>query len=560
MVPMRRHRGFLAASIGVSLAVSTLAVSARAQVLAGAVHDSVDGRPVRGAVLTLLDSSGAMLARSLTNERGEYRVLLPGASRRARVVRIGFAPRELPLPVHGGGDVRLDIRMLSLPNMLQQVRIIANSHCPVRKDGAAATGLWEQARAGLLATVVAREERPSSMRRLTFDRKMDGHSDRITSMTVRGDSSVDTASFVAARSAQDFIRLGFASDPTRYATFFGPDANVLLSESFEAAYCFRIADANRTRPKQVGLRFLPAEHRDGRTDIDGTIWVDTAARELRDVEFLYLGVPARDESFLPGGHIFFHAMPSGAVLIDRWVLRLVNVARDTEYQATSAGNPGFYEYVRDRLFAEEIGGELARAAWPDGFVWKAPLGALRVHAVTATGAPAAGSVIALAGTPYVGTVDSSGTAEIKELLPGPYTAQVVDPRVAALGIALPTPLKFTAFRDSTNSAALRVPTLEEFVSNRCIAAHQWTPAESVFVIGRVVKRDGSGAPNVNVRFASGTSNGIPAERPEFFVTATDGLFQSCRNWHIGDDVTISVDGVTRTFVSNILVVPIKVPR
>src|ERR1035438_5019645 len=41
--------------------------------------------------------------------------------------------------------------------MLAAVRIQEKSGCPRRSDDAATFGLWEQARAGLLATVVARE-------------------------------------------------------------------------------------------------------------------------------------------------------------------------------------------------------------------------------------------------------------------------------------------------------------------------------------------------------------------------------------------------------------------
>ena len=51
--------------------------------------------------------------------------------------------------------------MAPLPNLIQAVHVIANSRCRVRKDRAEALGLWEQARAGLLATIVAREENPA---------------------------------------------------------------------------------------------------------------------------------------------------------------------------------------------------------------------------------------------------------------------------------------------------------------------------------------------------------------------------------------------------------------
>lgn len=56
-------------------------------------------------------------------------------------------------------------------------------------------------------------------------------------MTVRADSSVATESFVAAHPVEDFVRTGFASEDGKTRTYFEPDAELLLSEQFAAAYC-----------------------------------------------------------------------------------------------------------------------------------------------------------------------------------------------------------------------------------------------------------------------------------------------------------------------------------
>ncbi|MGH7653299.1 MAG: carboxypeptidase-like regulatory domain-containing protein, partial [Gemmatimonadaceae bacterium] len=301
------------------LAVGALAAPAGAQVLTGTVRDSVDRRPIAGVVLTLLDSSGNPVTRQLTNERGEYRIALGATVRSARAIRIGYMARTLSIRSHAGGEVRIDFSLLALPTMIQTVRVVADTRCPIRKDRAAALGLWEQARAGLLATVVARETNPGSMFRLLYTRGFETASDRIAYMRVRADSSVATASFVAAHSAQDFVQSGFASNDAHTRSYFGPDAELLLSNEFAAAYCLQLADADRSRKNQVGIRFLPAYHRDGATDIDGTLWIDTVARELRDVEYTYLGMPAAVTKALhPGGYVSFRTMPNGTVVIDRW--------------------------------------------------------------------------------------------------------------------------------------------------------------------------------------------------------------------------------------------------
>jgi hypothetical protein len=532
-----------------------LSNSAAAQGLLGVVRDSVDHQPVSSAVVTLVDSAGATVTRTLTSDRGEYRIVRTGAGRTIRVVRIGFEPRELTIPRNTAGDVRLDFSMLALPTMLRAAHIIADSRCAPRKDRVAALGLWEQARAGLLATIVAREENPALLHRLLFNRVMDGKSERIESMGVRADSVYGMAtSFAAAHSAADLVKFGFATDSTSSATYFAPDADVLLNPYFVAGYCFQLADGGRSRPRQVGLHFVPSDARRGRTDIDGVLWVDTAARALRDVEFQYLGTPRPAEAFHPGGHVEFHAMPNGVVLIDRWSIRVVSASEDTTQALDRQG--GFTASIRDHLYAEDQGGELAAARWPDGAAWSAQLGTLRLHAVTGNGKPAVGTIIALVASPYFAVVDSSGIAEIKDLLPGPYTVRVVDPRIAELGVGVPTHLKFSAERDSVVSATLKVPSAAEMIADRCVAAHQWDVGDSVFVFGRVVTPDNQPVRNATVRFASGSYLS-----PDYYATGTDGLFQSCRPWHLREDIDVSagLDGmktahVTRVFDSNLMVV------
>ena len=155
------------------------------------------------------------MGRNLTNGRGDYRVVLSADMRRVRVMRIGFRPREATIPnaLAGTPEVRLDISMVALPTFLEPVHIVENLHCPRRTDHAAALGLLEQARAGLLATIVARETNPPKLVRVTFERVMEGTTDRIASQRVRMDSTeVGKRSFKAVRSGADFVEKGFTID------------------------------------------------------------------------------------------------------------------------------------------------------------------------------------------------------------------------------------------------------------------------------------------------------------------------------------------------------------
>src|SRR5262249_35800139 len=140
-------------------------------------RDSASQLPIPGAVVALQDTVATTLARTTTNERGQFRVVLLGDSvRRVRVVRLGFRPATMRLPAPVDGVIRMDIPMTSVSMALAPVQVVAGpTNCPRRRDRQIALGLLEQARAGLLATVVARSDKPARMTRLRITRTMDGY-------------------------------------------------------------------------------------------------------------------------------------------------------------------------------------------------------------------------------------------------------------------------------------------------------------------------------------------------------------------------------------------------
>ena len=60
--------------------------------------------------------------------------------------------------------------------------------------------------------------------------------------------------------------------------------------------------------------------------------------------------------------------------------------------------------LRDWLYAEEDGGELARAQWPDGLTGTRPSARSAFARSRKTASPRAGTVISLVATHYFGTV------------------------------------------------------------------------------------------------------------------------------------------------------------
>ena len=532
-----------------------------AQTLRGVVRDSASHQPIAGAVVMLLDSAGTVLRRNIADEGGRYGITFPSATRTIRFIRIGLQPREIRFAVAPDINASFDVSMLPATTTLAAVRVEDHSQCPLRKDEAASFALWEQARAGLLATVVAREANPAGMEALLYERTLDHFSSRITRFKVdHRVSSRTERSFQSSFAAKDFIKSGFSFDSAGTRIMFGPDADVLLDEAFASAYCFRIADGSRARPHQVGLAFAPAKRSDDRVDIDGTLWIDTTARALIDIEFRYVGLPSYTGPFNPGGSVSFRQMPNGVVVIDRFQLRAV-VSGAAKKPASSDVT------ARNDLMPMEFGGELATASWSNGVTWRAPLGTLKLHARKDSGLPYSDVLVGLNDTHYRGTADEKGDVVIPNLLPGPYKVEVWDPRTAAAGIAIPTHIEFTAVRDSTYSANFFVMSAEDYVFARCAAEHQGSPGESTLLLGRVVTSSGDPASGARLSYATKAGAAQWNALREHYETGSDGTFTLCsKNFAIGNALRISVERPNLATVDTVItpltkltVVKVRVP-
>jgi hypothetical protein len=500
-----------------------------AQELRGTVRETTTRGVVPGAVLLLLDSAGVTRARNITDERGFYRIAASSWMRHMRVVRIGFRPREIDLPPIGMDIITIDVEMTTIPVLLEPVRVKTGAKCPKRDDRLAALSLLEQARAGLLATIVAREAKPAEIVRLHFVSQLRGPTDSVISMHVQADST-DTShvSFVAPRSAADFVEHGFAAQNTGAATFDGPDAETLLDDDFRDGYCFQLRDADASRPNQVGLGFVAATTRRNRFDIDGTLWVDTVARRLIDIQFTYTNMPPSIDAIHPGGRVHFREWPNGIVIVDRWSFRLPEAQLDSSRR----GPPRVVA-----VNAQATGGVVASAHWPGGLQWDAPLGVLHAHTLDPSGRPAPWHRLTLDNTTYNAVADSTGLVIIGHLLPGPYTITMRDARLDLIAVAMRTTVFFNIAGADTIDVSVRALSADDYVESRCPAPSikSGQPVDHL-IIGRVF--DQSNRPVSSALWSLARAN---TEFKDTFqgTAGADGIFQFCGTaFHAGDLVTI----------------------
>lgn len=515
---------------------SLAAATVNGQVVRGTVTDSVSRQPVPGAVVTVLGAADAAIARAITSERGAFTVLVPDSAVRLRIVRIGFRPRIVVAPSRGAA-VTLDVRMERIPTLIEPVRVDA-VQCPHRPDSDRALGLWEQGRAALLTSVVAREQVRGMLVRVGVERHFRGTSPVIERQSVQVDT-VERAvgSYVAAFDPESFVQRGFSTNVGDEWMFYAPDADVLLDPVFSNGYCFQLAPRDRARPGQVGLAFAPADRKAGRVDVLGTLWVDTVARALRDITFTFRNIGRGVDELQPGGVVGLREMPNGVVFIDHWRLRLVGTVVDS-----TCPRPGSCPNSLRHAYVEHLG-EVAHARWPDNSTYDASLGRLELRVTRADGTPALGATVALEHTPYAATLDSTGWFIVDDLVPGPYRLAVRDPRLGALNLReAPVEFGFNAVRDSVHRSVVVLPTIEDWVASRCAGqdragaaaapgaqAPVVGPLRRSLLVGRVV--DEQGTPQSGLAFSVARADPFARERWTTVMSngriGSDGVFQAC---------------------------------
>jgi hypothetical protein len=409
---------------------------AHAQRVRGTLTDSVTRGAVPGAVVVLYDSAGRALSRGIADSRGEYSVARPGATRRMRVMRIGFRPNDIALSAL---DSIVDARLQPVPALLHDVEANADRVCPAQSNTGLALELWEQARAGLLASVVARESSPPRLRLRKYRRTLDPVRRQVIADTIEYNDVVDARSFVAARVPWSFAVYGYmreTDDGTR--EYYAPDERVLLDPSFAETHCLHLIDGRGSRAAQVGIAFDPitAPERDTIVDIAGALWLDRATFAPLAIEFRYTALePANRDS---GGEISFAMMPSGVSMIERWEIRSASLA--TDLPSVPAGlarrNVPRPERRNVRVLGHRrIGGQIALATWPDGKRWVSALPRIEGTVKTRDGAPIAGAFVWITRSPDTARTDARGHFEFPPMAPGLYVVGASDSVLAPLGVS-----------------------------------------------------------------------------------------------------------------------------
>lgn len=319
--------------IRLALAVLLLAPVLPAQVVRGRVTEGTSGSALAGVLIELRagDAIGTRVATSLTSSTGDYAVSAPRTGRYVILAkRIGVRRFVTPAFDLGAGesavrDLSLDPVLYSLP----EVVVTGLTACDAgARNGMRVASLWEEARTALVATQVSLRDQLFKAQVTRYVRELDRRTQRVLSETRSEVAGVVARPFLAVDAESLSVNGYWVSHPDSGVTYFGPDADVLLSDAFLRDHCFHEVRGGRDRRGLIGLGFRPLPSRTV-PDVVGVVWIDERSFELRFVQFAYSRVLTATDSASIGGEVHFSRLPSGAWIIRRWFIRLPMSARPT---------------------------------------------------------------------------------------------------------------------------------------------------------------------------------------------------------------------------------------
>ncbi len=313
------RRGLLPCGrLGVAAALALIPIRASAQNVLVRTIETETRRAIGGAIVSLLDSTGTRIGQGLTNESGRLLLRAPTAGRyRLRADRIGHPGVTAELRVTDTASVTLVMPAERI--FLPELTVAGSTQCERRdgRGGEQTAALWEEIRKALAASAITTSSQSIELqvRRFRRSRSLTGELRRDSTV---GEYNTRASPFVALEPAA--LRAGgYLQRVDKRWQFFGPDAQLMLSEDFLTDHCFELIAPDQENEKALGLGFRPVQGQT-RPDIRGILWVDRTSAELRHLDFEFVNVPRAVEAPI-GGRIEFERLGGGAWIIRDWYIR-----------------------------------------------------------------------------------------------------------------------------------------------------------------------------------------------------------------------------------------------
>jgi hypothetical protein len=442
-----------------ALALGALATPAQSsgQIARGVVVDRT-ALPVPGVVVQLIDSGSHVVARLLTDERGEFHALQaprPGTYR-LRTLRIGFrSTTSDAFALAAGSDTLARLVIASLPIGLDTVRVVGQTACGTLSDSAAIVfALWEQIRTALSATELTAAARNVYTTTMAYERTFDPDGKSIRNQSVTLFSGYLKQPWATAAPDSLHQRGYVLTDRENVTTYFAPGLDMLQSAAFIGDHCFRLI----AEEARVGLVFEPAPERRRVPEIRGTLWLDRASAELRSIEFRYANLMPEQEAEARGNASFIR-MANGAWAISSWNIRMPALEQRVRSGKMGSG----VDFQVAAIHAS--GGQLVLARRGADTLWAhTPVTVFGMVLDSISRRELVGARLSMVGTGLSDSSNATGRFSISGVLPGEYTLEVHTPSLDSAHIAHRSTITVT---DSLAPIEILVPTAMQLEQRLC---------------------------------------------------------------------------------------------
>ncbi len=528
-------------ALAAAVLLPLMAPSLGAQVVRGRLVGSGTERPVPGALVGLVDTTGNRVAVELADVYGRFVLTTPQAGiYRLEVRRVGYQTAVSPaLHLFEGDTLHYTMEIAAETIQLPAVIVREEKQCNLLPDaGRETAATWEEARKAL--DIAAWTEARGALRfhTLRWDRKLDPDDLAIRSESQEASVSVARQPF-RSLPADELASGGYVRTDGNELTYYAPDAEVLLSETFLADHCFRLEAGEERQEGMVGLAFEPVSGRD-LPDVAGVLWLERATAELRYMEYEYANLEWDVPPRTAGGYVGFERLRTGAWIVRHWWIRMPEL--QIERRRLQRGPAG--TEIVERLTVVSVveqGGEVTATFNAGGEQLDAELTTTLLGTVfdSTRARPLARATVRLVGTDFVTRTDRRGAFRIHDVPEGDYVVQFEHPRFEAWGLPLPTEA-VPLVEGFVTSVDLAVPSVTTVSTTLC-PDHPFQERDGL-VVGFVTdSTTGVRLPEATVVFEwiqPGAGPDTPRGHIEV-ITDTRGSFRACG---LPPDVALTVWG------------------
>jgi hypothetical protein len=490
----------------------------RAQIVTGRLMDVNANRPVAAAFIQLLDSAGVRRAGAITDSIGRFALKAKAAGAyRLRAERLGYESVTSPVLRLGATPLNytfeLNPRALVLPAV--DARSEDSRGCQRRPDGRAVYALWDAIRAALSVTSWTGETGALRFSMMSYMRELDP-----SLREVRSEERTPvyaTAALPYRAYDPDFLAdNGYVIPDGQTSVLLGPDADVLLSESFLNTHCFRIVSSPDSAI--VGLGFEPLRS-DRRADVTGVLWVDRRTAALKHLAYEFVNLPDHLRRFDATGEVHFRRLSNGVWIVDRWWIRAPQVG----------ARRGSRNY---RLLGyREDGGTVMSAAAIDSAPYgHSGRGVIQGFVLDSmSGAPMVDALVFLSGTPFSATSSETGRFQMRNVPAGRYALGFTHPLLEELRVFMP--LDSVTVSDAVPLRRLfAAPSIHTILRAVCPGEEE---AQTTGLVYGVLRSETTGEPLAGVEVRASwtdpptSGNDRDTDRWRSMTTGSDGRYFLC---------------------------------